>query len=295
MKTPSNNILCLTLGILLCYLSFDFFTDAKKDFFVLNYNWEQANPVPICDVSVLDYQVNILTIANGTSCQFDNQKTYVVNGKHYFRAERIERTNNTFNFIGIHWINEYPRHLEDVISLGESHLNLVQQSGTKIAMIGDSQMGWREGKYTRKWIAEKLKVHFIGDRHDVFGYPYFFDTSYKSKQIPEEDLKIDSAEVIIMYLGLREDIETYTQNMRNFITRNRGKDIIIIDNALNAKAQKLIINNNSSKENVHFINTSKYSKGKYFWSDKKHLNYEGHKKLAKELIYKLESIGISKN
>lgn len=294
MRKPNNITLFIVIGLLFCYLSFDFIADAKQDFFILNYDWEHFKSRPIGEVRIIDYQVNILKIKLDKYYPFNNQKTYVIDNEHYFRAEKIEINDGKVNFIGVYWINEYPRNLEGTMHMSEGDLTLLQQTGTKVAMIGDSQMGWREGKYTRKWIAEKLKVHFIGDQYDVFGYPYFLSNNYNSLSILQDSLNYSDAEVIILYLDLRENAETFSRNIRKFSSLNKEKKIILIHQFSDEKTLEKTINRDDSK-NVHFINITRYDKNKYFFSDQKHLNYAGHKKLVKKLISKLKSIGISEN
>ncbi|MGB3606475.1 MAG: hypothetical protein WA775_09485 [Psychroserpens sp.] len=294
MKTPSNVVLYIVLGLLFCYLSFDFITSAKEDFFIINYNWEHFQSRPCGKAKVIDYDINTLKIELQKPYSFDNQKTYVVNSEYYFRAERIDIKDDLVNFIGIYWINEYPRNLEGIIDLAEGDLTLLQQTGVKIAMIGDSQMGWREGKYTRKWIAEHLKVHFIGNQYDVFGYPYFFSNTYESQRILLENLKYSNAEVIILYLGLREAIEPFIRNINEFSSLNKEKQIIIISSFLEENASNQMISIYDSK-NVYLISISQYDKKEYFFNDGNHLNYVGHKKLGEALISKLKLLGIDEN
>ena len=77
MKHPANRFLSVLLFLLFCYLSFDFIKDAKKDFFVLNYNWSQSNIKPIGNLSVVDYEVNKLTTEN--KIMLSTQKTHSSN------------------------------------------------------------------------------------------------------------------------------------------------------------------------------------------------------------------------
>ena len=114
MKTPNSITLYSVLALLLCYLSYDFITDAKQDFFILNYDWEHSKSQQIGEVKILDYHVNKIVIECQLNYVFDNQKTYVFNNEYFFRAERIERTGNKVSFIGVQWINEYPRFLEGI-------------------------------------------------------------------------------------------------------------------------------------------------------------------------------------
>ncbi len=282
-------MLYVIFGLLFCYLSFDFISDRKKDFFILNYNWENLKNQTIGDVNVVDYMVKSLNIEIKDFFPVNNQNTFVINDTYYFRAVRIDRQVDQLNFIGVHWINEYPRNLNGTIKLGRSNLQLVQNSGTKITMIGDSQMGWREGKYTRKWIAEKMKVHFIGNRHDVFGYPYYFENNYTLQNVLQSNLNLDETEVVILYLGLHENPRDLHQNLKEFVTLNSEKEVIIIDSFLDDNSIESI-----DAKKVHYLDISHYNKRKYFSNDGIHLNYDGHKKLTQQLIAKLKSIGVDK-
>ena len=170
---------------------------------------------------------------------------------------------------------------------------MIQKKGTTVAMIGDSQMGWREGKYTRKWLSEELKVHFLGNQNDIFGYPYFFSNNYSSQNLLEDNLYFVDAKIIILYLGLRENKESFYSNLRAFVDLNKGKEIILIQYSTDENSLEKMINTNANT--IHSLDISKYDKTKYYFSDGKHLNYEGHKQLAKDLILKLNSIGVSKN
>ncbi|WP_299098147.1 hypothetical protein [uncultured Winogradskyella sp.] len=259
--------------------------NAKEDFFVLNYNWNQAENQEIASVKIIDYEVNRFKVYPKNALFLNNQKTYVINNKHYFRSERIETNKDTLTFIGVHWINEYPRHLQGDIQLGLSNLLLNQKEGISIAMIGDSQMGWREGKYTRKWISEKLNVRFVGNKKDVFGFPYYFENSYTSNDIFLNNLKFNDTDIVILYLGLPENREDFETNLKKFVALNEEKEIIIVHNTL--------VKADSSK--LHYLNISEYNKSTYFKDDGIHLNYKGHHKLAQELIAKLILIGVEKN
>ncbi|NRD18526.1 hypothetical protein HNV08_00585 [Winogradskyella eckloniae] len=266
-------------------MSLNFLVNAKEDFFVLNYSWNHLQNQNIGSIKILEYEVNKFKASTENTLILDNQKTYVVDNKHYFRSERIETNKDTLTFIGVHWINEYPRRLEGDIKFGLSNLVLNQKEGISIAMIGDSQMGWREGKYTRKWISEKLNVRFVGNKNDVFGFPYYFENSYTSNDIFLNNLQFNETEIVILYLGLSENREDFETNLKKFVALNEEKEIIIIHNTL-VKAV-------SSK--LHYINISEYNKSTYFTDDGIHLNYKGHHKLAQELIAKLILIGVEKN
>ncbi|MGB5982580.1 MAG: hypothetical protein WBG46_10605 [Nonlabens sp.] len=274
-------------------MSYDFVSDAKEDFFILKYNWHQAQSKPIGNVDVKDYTINILTVDTSSNYRFDNQKTYVINDQYYFRAAQINLSNNEVSFRGINWINEYPRILNGTIKLGESDLKLIQNTGHKIAMIGDSQMGWREGRYTRKWIAKELQLRFLGSQMDVFGYPYFYSIDYSSDQLNKDNLQFSDAEILILFLGLRENRKDFHENIKKFITSNQQKKIILIQGfSSEDQLSKLF---NGINTDVITLNLSDYSKPVYYQEDGKHLNFEGHKKLAKELVQKLKAIGVTKN
>ena len=274
-------------GLLFCYLTLDFVQSAKEDFFVMNYDWEYLEPKEIGLMELVDYNINSLSATSNSNVVLSNQNTYQI-GLNYFRAEKIENERSRINFVGIHWINEYPRSIPQKFLLSEVNLPLLQKKGTKVAMIGDSHMAWRNGKYTRKWISNKLNVEFIGKQLDVFGFPYFYEREINSEIFTVLDQKFNEAEVLILFVDLAHF------KLKDVNINFKGKEIIIVDFSLSEKQNNLsnvLIDNKT----VKFINLSNYDREDLFVKNTNYLNYTGQYNLAEEIITKLKAVSVERN
>lgn len=282
-----HKILAFISALLFCYLSIDFIRSAKDDFFFLNYDWDHLQAKEIGWLNLVDYEVNTLSATSSANLPLSNQQTYQIDSCNYFRAERIDHQAETIIFRGIHWINEYPRYVPEKFLLNEVDLPLIQKKGTKIAMIGDSQMVWREGKYTRKWIAKQLNVQFIGEQLDVFGFPYISQNTFTSLQT-DSIQKLEDTKVLILFANWK------SENLLKLLNRFKGKNVIIV-NVICVTLENSTPTKPEPNENFKIINLYDYDKELHFFEGTNYLNYSGHVRLTEDVILNLKAFGIEEN
>ena len=299
-KFPSNRVLVLTASAILIYLVFDFRIKGKRDFFQLNYDWnskeilESIKNIKIDSVSYDFLKLDITNTTNNFKLNTDN--SYSISNIHYFRCASIKEQEKKIIFSGVYWINSIPNNI-DLNELEVLNLPIIQKGTKRICMIGDSQLTWLAGKYTRKNILKKVKnINFVGNHKDVFGYPYQSELLNNSKKIVENITELPKADVYILFIGAHEPHDTNTgdniNKIINVILKNKSELILIIPQSISkylTDKHKIIKNTYlqyEAKSNVKIIDLSliRSKPNLFLMNDKVHLNLFGHETLTKYLI-----------
>ncbi|MEM6517319.1 MAG: hypothetical protein AAF688_14130, partial [Bacteroidota bacterium] len=69
-----NRFIYGLLTLLLVYCGIDFIINAKQDFFILNYTWNQSSENPIGKAQVLDYDIDVLQLSLFNDFTFDTDQ-----------------------------------------------------------------------------------------------------------------------------------------------------------------------------------------------------------------------------
>lgn len=302
---PSIKVITYTLIAIIIYLSIDFYLKGEKTFFQLNYNWdaqELINEYQITKIDTISYDYLGLSIKGIPDADFNSNTTYSLDGTHYFRYTSLDKNNNRLTFKGVYWINSTPEKGEDISSISTLHLPLIQRGDHTVCMIGDSQLTWRYGRYTRKnVIAKRKKIKFIGNELDVIGYPYQATLLNNSQKIVEQLNDIPYAKTYVLFVGAHEigvnDLEKNLKKIISHLLENQSSLVLVIPPTYKNKdhlPNQLIIKKTylEFKEHaqVKMIDLSKEitDKEEYFLPHGIHLNSLGHHVLTKSLIKNLK-------
>jgi len=202
------------------------------------------------------------------------------------------------SFRGVHWINIIPKAKNGAITLTKVKLDLNQEGEQSVCMVGDSQLTWLSGKYTRKKIAEKFEdFRFVGNHSDVFNFPYEATLLNTTDAVLKTIDGIPLADIYIVYIGAHEEgVKNTGFNLTEIIQHftNLGSKVIWIKplGYLPLNKQNTVREMNKASlellntKNVEIIDLSAEIKEpqNYLMEDGIHLNALGHEFLV-DLLY----------
>jgi hypothetical protein len=307
-KFPSNRVVIRTLIIIIIYLIIDFSIKGKRDFFQLNYDWNFKQTMQVVEkikIDTVSYDYLKITITSPQDYSpLNTNTTYCLNDKYYFRSTSIEKGQEQITFKGVYWINIVPKNNTQSNRLAVLNLPMIQNGSRSICMIGDSQVTWLEGKYTRRDILKKVKNgRFIGNSKDLFGYAYQAQLLNNTETILDHIGELPLADTYVLFIGAHEPIKNdIAHNIKNIVAsilNKKSKLILVIPPNYIHKSllntQKIIkITYLQYKENPHvkIIDLSSIIENPnlFLMDDGIHLNLFGHQTLTKHLIDALNNI-----
>ncbi|MBG42480.1 MAG: hypothetical protein CL530_00760 [Aequorivita sp.] len=306
-KMPPFKVFIIIWGVLLGYLTLNFISRANINFIQFNYDWEHIvllnnfKGIKIDSVSN-DY----LSIQNDfqVPTTLNTNNTFLLKNKKdiYFRTSEILKDSNHIVFSGVKWINSIPNKKDKIGELKIINLPLIQPEGKLTMTIGDSQIIWRRGRDLRKNLAQKGSFYFVGNKLDVYGYPYVGGTFDKTTDLITKIKKARPAEYYILFFGAQDknlDITKIKNDtceiLRLLQNKTETKMIYLI--TLPPSTNKNFISYNK-EFNKNLIDCSKlYNKTKiidffdflndksdYLAEDEVHLNEKGYLFLNKLLL-----------
>jgi lysophospholipase L1-like esterase len=306
-KFPSIKVITYTLVAIVIYLSLDFYLKGEKTFFQLNYNWdaiELINDYQITKIDTISYNYLSLASKGVPDSDFNSNYTCSLDGTHYFRYASLDKSKSHLTFRGVYWINSTPGQEENINSISTVQLPLIQKGDHTVCMIGDSQLTWQYGRYTRKdVIAKRKNIKFIGNELDVIGYPYQATLLNNSQKIVEQLSAIPTAKTYVLFIGAHEvGVNHVEKNLDTIISHLLDKQaslVLVIPPTYKNKdylPNQLMIKKTylEFKEHaqVKIIDLSKHitDKEECFLPDGIHLNSLGHHVLTKSLIKTLKDL-----
>jgi hypothetical protein len=309
-KFPLIRTYIFTFLVILGYLCVDFYLNGYKEFFQLNYDWSNKKKEHLIkNVKVDTISHNYLKIKVQTTLgqeeKFNPNYTFSLHDKFVFRSVAVDVNKNEIIFRGVFWINFLPEEKMKETSLSIIELPLIQKGDQKIMMIGDSQLTWREGKFTRKKISKKIKkVKFVGSEKDVFGYPYESKLLSNTKTLVKDIDGIEKADTYILFLGAHEQDLKNASKRLEIIIKNllRGESKLILispPNYMNKTKEGVLkifektytkYSNNPKVVILNLGDKNNYNPQKVLAKDGIHLNTLGHEVLTNDLIQILKKL-----
>lgn len=311
MKFPDFRVFVILWVILICYLTFDFINDAKKDFLQFNYDWNKIEIIDMVEKVTIDsISHDYLEVKNNFEIPktFNNLNSFSLDSKRksYFRTSEIIIKDSTIVFSGVKWINHIPKKDLENTSIEVIDLPLIQFDGKTTTTIGDSQIIWRQARGLRKELSLKNNLFFVGKKTDVFGYPYeggTFDTTRDLlKLIPD----IEPTAYYILFFGAQDkamDKNQLSKNIceiLNLLTKKKNVERILAItlppssnpkfNKYNQDFNALLLDCAKVHSNIKIVNLYNYLEDKqdYLTEDAVHLNDKGYLFLNKLLRNKLQ-------
>ncbi len=309
-KFPLIRTYILTFLVILGYLCIDFYLNGYKEFFQLNYNWsnkqqkQRIKNVVVDSISHNYLKIGIPTIFD-QKIELNANCTFSLDEKFVFRSVSVDVDEDKIIFRGVFWINFLPERNIKETSLSVLDLPMIQKGDKTIMMIGDSQLIWREGKFTRKKISRKIKtIKFIGSEKDVFGYPYSAELFSNTETVIKDIKGIEKADTYILFLGAHEEDLKNTKQRLKVIIENllkKGSKLILVSPPNYTNKSKLEVNEVFYKtykkyadySNITILNLgnrSNYEPAQVLMKDGIHLNALGHEFLTNDLIQTLKKL-----
>ena len=175
---------------------------------------------------------------------------------------------------------------------------IIQKGKRTVCMIGDSQLNWLEGKYTRKNIFKKSRnIKFVGNYKDVFGFPYQAEILNNTKTLLDNITKVPNSDTYVLFIGAHEsaryNIEDNLNKIIFFLLSKRSNLILIVPpNYTNSnllkkeEVIKRVYLEYKGHPKVKIIDLSEIldSPDLFLMNDGIHLNLFGHQILTSYLI-----------
>lgn len=303
---PPRKVFIFTFILLIAYLTLDFYLKSKRYFPQLNFNWSNITIInTFKNIQIDSLGINYLSVKNNTQIDVDRldfQNTFSINNKYYFRCKTIKVKDDNLIFSGGYWINTLPKTISNNVTLEEIDLPLIQNGDINVCMIGDSQLTYKTGKFTRQKLYSNLKnITFVGNEKDLYAYPYCATTLNNTSNLLETFDRIPNADIYIIYLGAHEkNIELFKKNITNIINRlnNKNKRLLLVippkyknpNKKGIYQAVKNIYINYESNPNVEVINLSELTEesSRILLPDGIHLNKYGHQLFIEILTNQLK-------
>ena len=301
---PSKKAIIFTLAAVISYLTVDFIINIREDFFQLNYDWKSKKIIKSIEgieLDTLSYSVIKLNLPGNIKQLEEKLSTnysFALNDRYYFRCNSIRKIGNKIDFNGVFWINDTPKSSFRPDELSIIDMPLLQEGNWTICMLGDSQITWREGKYTRKNIVKNIRdIRFIGDNVDVFGYPHQASTLNNTHTISNHLEDLPNAETYILFVGAHETDHLETgknlETIVSFLLNKVNHIVLVVPPARKTKKNDRVLQiirstylKYEENDKVKIIDLSKElsSPDPFLMSDGIHLNRSGHERLTKLLI-----------
>lgn len=289
--------------ILVAYQLMYFAETAPRKFDQLNYVWDQQKTlIKANHIKVIELDYNRLVLAQDTLLeQYEVEHTLRVHWKgepYYFRAESRRKTTHSIAFNGGWWINDVPPQsiVNESVRVDLVDLPVMQKGHVKICMIGDSQVLYREAKRLRRLMAKNSKdLVFVGNKKDVFGYPYVGGTFYNLPQLLNDWDDLPIADAYILWLGNHEQVISNDSTQWHALKEKWEKNnqhIVLVSptNSQQAKAWSPVWKSMLNNANIQLVNTQKIipNDSLYMLSDQLHLTLPACKLMAKALVNQLQ-------
>lgn len=307
---PGFKTYVVTFLVLIIYLCIDFYGRANTMFFQLNYNWDEATTIArINDVYVDSISMNYLIIKTESSIDssfLEHKFTFNIGEKHFFRAKRIKQFDDSIVFSGGFWLNSMPSQSAFYTNLEVVNLSVVQKGEIRVCMIGDSQLTYRTGKFTRKSLFLELNnIRFVGETSDLYGFPYNATTLNNTQKIIDGGINIiPQAEIYILFLGAHEkDINKMEENLRIIVCEllNRQGEVVLVTPPRYTNSNKLGFSESIRRLYLEYTGNRKvkiidlYNQiedpSSYLISDGIHLNKMGHELLTDLISTRIKEYG----
>ena len=293
-KFPSNFSLVITGVLMIFILSLDFIKHAKENFFQLNYNWDYVSLLKeYKDDKIDSLSHEYLKIRVDSNYNFNTENTYCLNNTYYFNTTNIHTHDSFIEFTGLNWINNIPNSNVNLYSFDKVVLPIIQKGSYKVCMIGDSQISWLDGKYTRKNIHKELNdVTFVGSKKDVFGFPYEASILNSTEDILKNIDLLPEADSYILFIGAHEKKDNTVNNLKyitDFLCR-KGNLIVVLPYFNNAHKNTLassisnLFTEIKDNPNIKLIHLKDIVSDKDLLKDGIHLNLSGHNILTNQLV-----------
>ena len=299
---PSNRVIIFTFIVIIVYSIIDFCIKGKNLFFQLNYNWDEVKKIQVIkNIKIDSLSYNFLRINNenvNKLIELSVNNSFSIDDKYYFRCVSIRKTDKYINFHGLYWINTIPTEFNQSSKLTILELPIIQKGKRTVCMIGDSQLNWLEGKYTRKNIFKKSRnIKFVGNYKDVFGFPYQAEILNNTKTLLDNITKVPNSDTYVLFIGAHEsaryNIEDNLNKIIFFLLSKRSNLILIVPpNYTNSnllkkeEVIKRVYLEYKGHPKVKIIDLSEMldSPDLFLMNDGIHLNLFGHQILTSYLI-----------
>lgn len=222
---PNKTVMLISILVVALLAGYRYSTKLNKQFLQFKFDWEKEKVLEKHPGLQIDTISDNWLELSGVKDEFvpDNQLTYAVedgDSKRYFRFASGSKQNSKVTFTGLQWLNGQMNPNGDKVLLTVSELPMVQGHGKKVMTLGNFIFYANEAKYFRRKIALESNIDFIGNRKDVFNFPYselsnLDDTLISEAQIcivfwapfAEEDMASIQFQQQLDRLGQSENIE----------------------------------------------------------------------------------------
>lgn len=304
---PSKAVFIITFVLLIAYLTYDFSAKEQEDFWQANYAWDSMQvKKDFGEVSVKSHSYDFIQFSQqGKKSYPKNENILQVEIKdqdYYLGYSNVVKKTKSLKFVSGFWLTDQPPKKFKRATIKVVELPIIQNGNTTVNMIVDSQLMWRQGRGTRKWMAtSNSNIEFVGMQKDMYGYPFNGRKQNTVSKVLRHKDNIEPADVYIVELGTHEsknDLAETKVDFKKLITFLEKKKadaeiyVVTIPPSTKAKSEKFIKELNDGikdlkTERVHIVDF--YSilqrKGfeKYIASDGIHYNEQAYKILAKHL------------